>query len=58
MAELSPQSSAEEIVAHLRSIGSEENRRGMLRYGIKIERALGIPHGVQRQIAKQDQAQP
>jgi 3-methyladenine DNA glycosylase AlkD len=52
VAELSPQSSAEEIVAHLRSIGSEENRRGMLRYGIKIERALGIPHGVQRQIAK------
>jgi 3-methyladenine DNA glycosylase AlkD len=52
VAELSPQSSVDEIVAHLRSIGSEENRRGMLRYGIKIERALGIPHGVQRQIAK------
>ncbi|MBB6411204.1 DNA alkylation repair protein [Mesorhizobium sangaii] len=52
MAELSPQSTAEEIVAHLRSIGSEENRLGMLRYGIKIERALGISHGVQRQIAK------
>ncbi|SIT55573.1 conserved hypothetical protein [Mesorhizobium prunaredense] len=52
MAELSPQSSAEEIVAHLRSIGSQENRLGMLRFGIKIERALGIPHGVQRQIAK------
>ena len=52
MAELSPQSSADEIIAHLRSIGSEENRRGMLRYGIKIERALGISHGVQRQIAR------
>ncbi|TIX04198.1 MAG: DNA alkylation repair protein, partial [Mesorhizobium sp.] len=52
MAELSPQFSAEEIVVHLRSIGSEENRLGMLRYGIKIERALGISHGVQRQIAK------
>ncbi|MER9354727.1 DNA alkylation repair protein [Mesorhizobium sp. M0514] len=52
MAELSPQSSADEIVAHLRSIGSEDNRRGMLRYGIKIERALGISHGMQRQIAK------
>lgn len=52
MTELSPQSSADEIVAHLRSIGSEENRRGMLRYGIKIERALGISHGVQRQIAR------
>ncbi|MER9302241.1 DNA alkylation repair protein [Mesorhizobium sp. M0496] len=52
MAELSPQSSAAEIVAHLRVIGSEENRVGMLRYGIKIERALGISHGVQRQIAR------
>ncbi|MES0051068.1 DNA alkylation repair protein [Mesorhizobium sp. M0053] len=52
MAELSPQSSADEIVAHLRSIGSEDNRRGMLRYGIKTERALGISHGMQRQIAK------
>ncbi|TPL83782.1 DNA alkylation repair protein [Mesorhizobium sp. B2-3-13] len=52
MAELSPQSSAEEIVAYLRSIASAENRLGMLRYGIKIERALGISHGVQRQIAK------
>jgi 3-methyladenine DNA glycosylase AlkD len=52
MAELSPRSSADEIVAHLRLIGSEENRLGMLRYGIKIERALGIPHGVQRQIAR------
>ncbi|TPJ43600.1 DNA alkylation repair protein [Mesorhizobium sp. B2-6-5] len=52
MAELSPQSSAEEIVAYLRLIASAENRLGMLRYGIKIERALGISHGVQRQIAK------
>jgi len=52
MAELSPQSSADEIIAHLRSIGSEENRPGMLRYGIKIDRALGITHGVQRQIAR------
>lgn len=52
MAELSPQSSAGEIVAHLRAIGSEENRLGMVRYGIKIDRALGVSHGVQRQIAR------
>jgi 3-methyladenine DNA glycosylase AlkD len=45
-------SSAEEIVAHLRSIGSEENRQGMLRYGIRIDRALGISHGEQRRIAR------
>jgi 3-methyladenine DNA glycosylase AlkD len=50
---LSPSSTAAEVIAHLRSIGSEENRQGMLRYGIKIDRALGISHGVQRQIAKQ-----
>lgn len=53
MMPLSPSSTSAEIVAHLRSIGSEANRQGMLRYGIKIERALGISHGVQRQIARQ-----
>lgn len=52
MAELSPASTAAEIVAHLRSIGSEENRQGMMRYGIRIDRALGVSHGVQRDIAK------
>ena len=49
---LSPTSTAAEIVAHLRSIASEANREGMKRYGIKIDRALGISHGVQRDIAK------
>lgn len=49
---LSPSSTAAEILAHLRAIGSEENRQGMLRYGIKIDRALGISHGVQRDIAR------
>lgn len=52
VAELTPASTAGEIVAHLRSIGSEENRRGMQRYGIRIERALGISHGVQRNVAR------
>lgn len=49
---LSPESNAAEVVAYLRSLGSEENRQGMKRYGIKVDRALGIPHGVQRDIAK------
>ena len=49
---LSPASTAGDIIAHLRSIGSEANRQGMQRYGIKIDHALGISHGVQRQIAK------
>jgi 3-methyladenine DNA glycosylase AlkD len=52
MAELTPASTAAEIIAHLRTLGSEENRRSMLRYGIRIDRALGIPHGMQRDIAK------
>ncbi|MBX3530831.1 MAG: DNA alkylation repair protein [Rhizobiaceae bacterium] len=39
-------------MAHLRSIGSEVNREGMKRYGIRIERALGISHGEQRRIGK------
>jgi 3-methyladenine DNA glycosylase AlkD len=49
---LSPDSTADEIVAYLRSLGSEENRQGMKRYGIRIDRALGISHGVQRDIAR------
>lgn len=52
MTELSPSSTAAEVIAHLRSLGSEENRKGMKRYGIRIDRALGISHGVQRDIAK------
>lgn len=51
-AELSPSSTAAEVIAHLRSLGSEENRHGMQRYGIRIDRALGISHGVQRDIAR------
>lgn len=53
MSDLSASSTAGEVVAHLRTIGSEANRQGMLRYGIKIDRALGIPHGVQKQIGRQ-----
>ena len=51
-AELSPASTAADVISCLKSIGSEQNRQGMLRYGIRIERALGISHGVQRDIAK------
>jgi 3-methyladenine DNA glycosylase AlkD len=49
---LSPASTAAEVIAHLRGLASEENRQGMKRYGIRIERALGISHGVQRDIAR------
>jgi 3-methyladenine DNA glycosylase AlkD len=49
---LGPASTAADVLAQLRTLASEENRQGMKRYGIKIDHALGIPHGVQRQIAK------
>jgi 3-methyladenine DNA glycosylase AlkD len=52
LAALSPSSNSAQVIDHLRSIGSEKNRQGMKRYGIKIERALGISHGVLREIAK------
>lgn len=52
MAALSPASTADEVLAHLRSLASETNREGMKRYGIRIDRALGITHGVQRDIGK------
>lgn len=52
VAELSRASSAEEIVAHLRALASDENRAGMKRYGIKVETALGVPHGVLRGLQK------
>ncbi|MFH1795043.1 MAG: DNA alkylation repair protein [Pseudomonadota bacterium] len=49
---LSKASTAKEIVAHLKTLASEENRQGMKRYGIKIDHALGISHGEQRRIGK------
>jgi 3-methyladenine DNA glycosylase AlkD len=52
MTSLGPNSTADDVIAHLKTLASEENRLGMKRYGIKIENALGISHGVQRQIAK------
>jgi 3-methyladenine DNA glycosylase AlkD len=51
-APLSRTSSAAEIIAHLRAIASEENRAGMRRYGINIDSALGVPHGVLRTLQK------
>ncbi|SMH47309.1 DNA alkylation repair protein [Mesorhizobium australicum] len=52
MADLSKGSTAQEVIAHLGTLGSEENRQGMKRYGIRIDRALGISHGEQRRIGK------
>ncbi len=49
---LSPASTAEEVVAHLRTLASEENRAGMARFGIATDRALGIPNAVINPIAR------
>lgn len=49
---LSKTSTADEVIAHLKTLASEENRQGMKRYGIRIDRALGISHGEQRRIGK------
>jgi 3-methyladenine DNA glycosylase AlkD len=49
---LSPASTADDVVACLRALGTEENRQGMQRFGIRIDSALGVSHGVQRSIAK------
>ncbi len=52
MTSLSPASTADEVVAHLRTLGSEKNREGKARYGINIDKVLGIPNPVQRDVAK------
>jgi 3-methyladenine DNA glycosylase AlkD len=40
----SPDWTAEDIVAHLKSLGSEENRAGMARFGVATASALGVGH--------------
>ncbi|MGX5828498.1 DNA alkylation repair protein [Mesorhizobium sp. 43Arga] len=43
---------AQDIVAHLRSIGTEENRAGMARFGINITTALGVGNTDLRPLAR------
>lgn len=40
------------IVEHLKSLGSEENRAGMARFGIQTDRALGIGNTQLRPLAR------
>jgi len=42
----------ESVVAELRSLGSEENRAGMARFGIKTDRAFGISMAALRPLAR------
>jgi 3-methyladenine DNA glycosylase AlkD len=50
--EPSPSWTADEIVEYLRALGSEDNRAGMARFGIKTSTALGIGNTVLRQLAR------
>jgi 3-methyladenine DNA glycosylase AlkD len=47
-----PNWSADDIVAHLRSIGTEENRAGMARFGINTATALGVGNADLRPLAR------
>jgi len=47
-----PSWSADDIVAHLRSIGTEENRAGMARFGINTATALGVGNSDLRPLAR------
>lgn len=40
------------IVAHLRALGTEDNRAGMARFGIVTDRALGVGNTVLRPLAR------
>jgi 3-methyladenine DNA glycosylase AlkD len=48
----SPSWNADQIIAHLRSLGTEENRAGMARYGINTTAALGISNAVLRPLGR------
>lgn len=47
-----PDWGVEEIVAHLRALGTEDNRAGMARFGIVTDRAFGVGNTVLRPLAR------
>lgn len=49
---LGRQSSAAEVVAHLKTIATDKDREAMKRYAINVDSALGVPHGVLRGLQK------
>jgi 3-methyladenine DNA glycosylase AlkD len=48
----SPSWNADQVVAHLKSLGTEEDRIGMARFGINTEAALGISNAVLRPLGR------
>lgn len=51
-AEPSPAASAAEILAYLETMRDDANRAGMARFGIRSDKALGIPNAVLRPLAR------
>jgi 3-methyladenine DNA glycosylase AlkD len=51
-AEPSPSWTADEVIAHLRTLGTDENRAGMARFGINTATALGIGNTPLRTLAR------
>lgn len=51
-AEPSPDWSADDAIAHLKSLASERNVEGMARYGIETSNALGVSNAVMRPLAR------
>jgi 3-methyladenine DNA glycosylase AlkD len=48
----SPSWDADQVIAHLKSLGIEENRAGMARFGINTAAALGISNAVLRPLGR------
>lgn len=46
-------SDTDAIIAHLAAHASEENKAGMARFGIRTDKAFGVPNGVLRPLARQ-----
>ncbi len=53
IAHLNSRSTANEVIAHLRTLASPEDIAGMARFGIETDKALGIPNAVLRPLARQ-----
>jgi 3-methyladenine DNA glycosylase AlkD len=51
-AEASPSWTADDVIAYLHSLGTEENRAGMARFGINTTTALGISNTPLRALAR------
>lgn len=49
---LGPNSTADEIISHLRSLGSQDNLAGMARFGIVTETALGLSNVELHKVAR------